>query len=119
MGTSNLAIVLTPNLINNPKKENSSSSEKILKDQTSVIDTLLKNSTQIGLVPDDVFERAKMIGGDDIDGLTSSGDELEDNQLRRSNSRMSRPRARTKSITGIIKSRFILIINIYIFIIFN
>lgn len=98
MGISNLAIVFAPNLMSNPKKENCNSSEKLLKDQTSVVDTLLKNSTQIGLVPDDVFEKAKVIGKDDMDGLTSSGDELEDNHIRRGSTRMSRPR--TKSITG-------------------
>ena len=100
MGTSNLAIVLSPNLIYNAKKDHCNSSEKLLKDKTSVVDTLLKNSAQIGLVPDDVFEKAKMIAREDIDALTSSGDELEDNQIRRAaGTRILRPR--TKSITGI------------------
>ena len=99
MGTSNLAIVLTPNLIHNTKKEGNNASEKQLKEQTAVIDILLKNADDIGLVNEDIYERAKMIGDEIVDGLTSSGDEL-DADLRRGNKRQSRARTRTGSLSG-------------------
>ena len=102
MGTTNLAIVLTPNLIHNIKKEgNSAASEKQLKEQTAVIDILLKNADKIGLVSEDMYERAKMIGDELVDGMTSSSDELDnDSNLRRGSKRQSRPRTRTGSISG-------------------
>jgi len=101
MGTSNLAIVLTPNLIHNTKKEGNNASEKQLKEQTAVIDILLKNADDIGLVNEDIYERAKMIGDEIVDGLTSSGDEL-DADLRRGNKRQSRARTRTGSLSGFV-----------------
>lgn len=97
MGTSNLAIVLAPNLMHNSKKEGNTS-EKYLKDQTAIIDTLLKNAHDIGMVPRGIYERAKLIGEDGVDGLTSSGDELEENSSRNRSKRSSR--ARTASISG-------------------
>lgn len=100
MTLSNLAIVLTPNLMHNSKKDNSSSaSEKLLKDQTFVVETLLKHAERISLVPEDIYERAKLIGEDGGD-MTSSGDEL-DEQPHKSK-RVPRARTRTGSITGII-----------------
>ena len=100
MGTSNLAIVLTPNLIHNPKKEGNIS-EKCLKEQTAIIDTLLKNAQEIGMVPDETYERAKLIGDDGMDGLTSSGDELaEENPSRSRSKQRAGARARTASISG-------------------
>ena len=103
MGTTNLAIVLTPNLIHNTKKEGNSASEKQLKEQTAVIDILLKNADKIGLVSEDMYERAKMIGDELTDGLTSSSDELDnDYNLRRGSKRQSRPRTRTGSLSGIL-----------------
>lgn len=104
MGTSNLAIVLTPNLIHNTRKEgNSAASEKQLKEQTAVIDILLKNADNIGLVNEDIYERAKMIGDEFVDGMTSSGDELDaDNNLKRGNKRQSRTRTRTGSLSGML-----------------
>ena len=101
MGTTNLAIVLTPNLIHNTKKEGNNASEKQLKEQTSVIDILLKNADKIGSVSEDIYERAKTIGDDLVDGLTSSSDELDsDNNFRRGGRRQSRPRTRTGSLSG-------------------
>lgn len=101
MSLSNLAIVLTPNLMHNSKKDNSSSSEKLLKDQTEIIETLLRNADQVGMVAEDVYERAKMIGEDGDYAMTSSGDELEGENLQRSKSkRAPRARTRTGSITG-------------------
>lgn len=112
MGTSNLAIVLTPNLIHNTKKEGNSASEKQLKEQTAVIDILLKNADSIGLVNEDIYERAKMVGDEFIDGMTSSGDELDsDNNLRRGNKRQSRTRTRTGSLSGIMPHAIILLGN--------
>lgn len=103
MGTTNLAIVLTPNLIHNSKKEGNSASDKQLKEQTSVVDILLKNADKIGFVSNDIYERAKLIGDEIVDGLTSSGDELDnDNNLRRSSKRQSRPRTRTGSLSGFV-----------------
>lgn len=101
MGTNNLAIVLTPNLIHSAKKEgNCPASEKQLKEQTAVIDLLLRHADKIGLVSEDIYERAKLIDDDLVDSLTqSSGDELDDN-LRRGNKRQSRPRTRTGSLSG-------------------
>ena len=104
MGTSNLAIVLTPNLIHNTKKEGNNVSEKQLKEQTAVIDILLKNADDIGLVNEDIYERAKIIGDEFVDGLTSSGDELEAD-LRRTNKRQSRTRTRTGSLSGMLLSK--------------
>lgn len=101
MGTSNLAIVLTPNLIHNTKKEGNNASEKQLKEQTAVIDILLKNADDIGLVNEDIYERAKVIGEEFVDGLPSSGDEL-DADLRRGNKRQSRARTRTGSLSGFV-----------------
>ena len=105
MGTTNLAIVLTPNLIHNTKKEgNSTASEKQLKEQTTVIDILLKNADKIGLVSEDIYERAKTIGDELVDGMTSSSDELDnDNNLRRGSKRQSRQRTRSGSISGTYK----------------
>ena len=101
MGTTNLAIVLTPNLIHNTKKDGNNASEKQLKEQTSVVDILLKNADKIGLVSEDIYERAKTIGDDLVDGLTSSSDELDsDNNFRRGSRRQSRPRTRTGSLSG-------------------
>jgi len=104
MGTTNLAIVLTPNLIHNTKKEgNSTASEKQLKEQTTVIDILLKNADKIGLVSEDIYERAKTIGDELVDGMTSSSDELDnDNNLRRGSKRQSRQRTRSGSISGFV-----------------
>ena len=101
MGTNNLAIVLTPNLIHSAKKEgNCPASEKQLKEQTAVIDLLLQHADKIGLVSEDIYERAKLIDDDLVDSLTqSSGDELDDN-MRRGNKRQSRPRTRTGSLSG-------------------
>lgn len=105
MGTSNLAIVLTPNLMHNTKKEGNSASEKQLKEQTAVVDILLKNADSIGLVNEDIYERAKMIGDEFVDGMTSSGDELDaDSNLRRGNRRPSRSRTRTGSLSGMVCS---------------
>lgn len=101
MGTSNLAIVLTPNLIHNIKKEGNNASEKQLKEQTAVIDILLKNADDIGLVNEDIYERAKIVGDEFVDGLTSSGDEV-DADLRRGNKRQSRARTRTGSLSGFV-----------------
>lgn len=101
MGTSNLAIVLTPNLIHNTKKEGNSASEKQLKEQTAVIDIILKNAEEIGLVSEYIYERAKMIGDEFVDGMTSSGDELDvDDNWKRGNKRQSRARTRTGSLSG-------------------
>lgn len=102
MGTTNLAIVLTPNLMHSTKKDgNSAASEKQLREQTAVVDILLKNADKIGMVSDDIYERAKLIGDLLVDGLTSSGDELDgDNNLRRGGKRQSRPRTRTGSLSG-------------------
>ncbi|XP_032239565.2 rho GTPase-activating protein 11A isoform X2 [Nematostella vectensis] len=103
MGFSNLAIVLTPNLMHNIRKDNSSSSERLLKDQTVVIKTLLKNAGSLGMVPDDVFERAKLIGDDGANAMTSSGDELDSEDMQQGKGkRASRQRTRTGSITGFI-----------------
>lgn len=100
MSISNLAIVLTPNLMHNSKKDNSSSaSEKLLKDQTMVIETLLKHAERIGLVPEDIYERAKIIGDDGGD-MTSSGDELDGEYQPRKSKRVPRARTRTGSLTG-------------------
>ncbi|EDO42235.1 predicted protein [Nematostella vectensis] len=100
MGFSNLAIVLTPNLMHNIRKDNSSSSERLLKDQTVVIKTLLKNAGSLGMVPDDVFERAKLIGDDGANAMTSSGDELDSEDMQQGKGkRASRQRTRTGSIT--------------------
>lgn len=104
MGTSNLAIVLTPNLIHNIKKEGNNASEKQLKEQTAVIDILLKNADDIGLVNEDIYERAKIVGDEFVDGLTSSGDEV-DADLRRGNKRQSRARTRTGSLSGMLLSK--------------
>lgn len=103
MGTNNLAIVLTPNLIHSAKKEgNCPASEKQLKEQTAVIDLLLQHADKIGLVSEDIYERAKLIDDDLVDSLTqSSGDELDDN-MRRGNKRQSRPRTRTGSLSGFV-----------------
>lgn len=102
MGTKNLAIVLTPNLIHFAKKEgNCTASEKQLKEQTAVIDLLLQHAEKIGLVSEDIYERAKLIDDDLGDSLTqSSGDEVDDNNMRRGNKRQSRPRTRTGSLSG-------------------
>lgn len=104
MGTNNLAIVLTPNLIHSTKREgNSAASEKQLKEQTAVIDTLLRNAEKIGLVSEDIYERAKMIDDDIVDSLTqSSGDELDVDFIKRGNKRQSRPRSRTGSLSGFV-----------------
>ncbi|RMX44964.1 hypothetical protein pdam_00018182 [Pocillopora damicornis] len=103
MGTSNLAIVLTPNLIHNTKKEGNSASEKQLKEQTAVIDIILKNAEEIGLVSEYIYERAKMIGDEFVDGMTSSGDELDvDDNWKRGNKRQSRARTRTGSLSGFV-----------------
>ncbi|XP_067019291.1 rho GTPase-activating protein gacJJ-like isoform X2 [Acropora muricata] len=103
MGTNNLAIVLTPNLIHSAKKEgNCPASEKQLKEQTAVIDLLLQHADKIGLVSEDIYERAKLIDDDLVDSLTqSSGDELDDN-MRRGSKRQSRPRTRTGSLSGFV-----------------
>ena len=94
MGTSNLAIVLTPNLMH------SGTSEKQLKEETAVVDILLKNADKIGLVSEDIYERAKIIGDETVDVLTSSGDEVDDNTRR--GKRQSRQRTRTGSLSGLL-----------------
>lgn len=86
--------------MHNSKKDNSSSaSEKLLKDQTMVIETLLKHAERIGLVPEDIYERAKIIGDDGGD-MTSSGDELDGEYQPRKSKRVPRARTRTGSLTG-------------------
>lgn len=76
MGTANLAIVLTPNLMNcTSKKENSNGSEKLLKEQTLVVQMLLENASKIGLVSEDILCEAK--DSNNNEGSLSSGDELD------------------------------------------
>ena len=94
MGTSNLAIVLTPNLMHTSgKKENSNGSERLLRDQTSVIQILLENAHEIGMIPDDIICEAKTIDSHTEGGL-SSGDELDGDKVG------LRSRNRTASISG-------------------
>jgi hypothetical protein len=101
MGLSNLAIVLTPNLMHISKKDNGSISEKLLKDQTVIIETLLKNANRVGMVPEDIYEGAKTIEEDGDYAMTSSGDELDCESTQRSKiKRAPRTRTRTGSITG-------------------
>ena len=96
MGTGNLAIVLTPNLMNSSsKKENSTGSEKLLKEQTLVVQTLLENACEIGLVSEDILGEAKDSSND---GGLSSGDELDGEKVG------LRGRSRTTSISGLLKS---------------
>ena len=95
MGHANLAIVLAPNLINsNSKKDNHSyGNEKILKDQMQVVEILLENASEIGVIPDDVLNEAKCCV-DGNDGGLSSGDELESERYN------LRGKSRPTSISG-------------------
>ena len=97
MGTGNLAIVLTPNLMNSSsKKENGNGSEKLLKEQTLVVQTLLENASEIGLVSEDILGEAK---DSPNDGVLSSGDELDGEKVG------LRGRSRTTSISGLFEAR--------------
>ena len=94
MGTGNLAIVLTPNLMNSNKKENSNSSEKLLREQTSVVEVLLTNASEIGLISDDILCEAK--DSNSHEGGLSSGDELDGEKIG------LRGRSRTTTISGLL-----------------
>ena len=92
MGISNLALVLTPHLMHSSsKKENNAGSEKLLKDQTSIVQLLLENAQEIGMIPEDIVSEAKTIDNNTEGGL-SSGDELDGDKVGL--------RSRTVSITG-------------------
>ena len=98
MGTANLAIVLTPNLMNlSGKKESGGNSEKLLKEQTLVVQMLLESSREIGLVSHDILCEAKDSNSNEV-GL-SSGDELDGEKVA------LRGRSRPTSISGLLKDR--------------
>lgn len=99
MGSSNLAIVLTPNIMNSTsKKENSNISERLLKEQTQVVQMLLENASEIGLVPEDILCEAKNCWNSER-GL-SSGDELDGERV----GLRARSRTTSSSISGLLKS---------------
>ena len=99
MGTANLAIVLTPNLMNcTSKKENSNGSEKLLKEQTLVVQMLLENASKIGLVSEDILCEAK--DSNINEGGLSSGDELDGEKV----GLRGRSRPTSSSISGLFKT---------------
>lgn len=94
MGTANLAIVLTPNFMHSAgKKDNVNCSEKLLKEQTLVVQILLENASEIGIVSEDILCEARNSNINDP-GLSSS-DELDGERLG------LRGRSRPTSISGL------------------
>ncbi|XP_038046616.1 uncharacterized protein LOC119720832 [Patiria miniata] len=84
MDASNLALVMTPNLMGGLKADKSggtSATEKLLRLQTAVIRHLIENADDIGMVPDAVAERVESFGNrSSCDLLTdrlTSEDELD------------------------------------------
>lgn len=63
MDASNLAVVLAPNIMNiNSKSEKmNSSEEKLLQHQTSIVELLINNSSNIGMVSESLIERTDMM----------------------------------------------------------
>ena len=99
MGTANLAIVLTPNLMNcSSKKDNGSNSEKLLKEQTLVVQMLLENASEIGVVSEDILCEAKDTSNHE--GGFSSADELDGDKL----GLRGRSRTTSSSISGLFNS---------------
>ncbi|XP_028392970.1 rho GTPase-activating protein 11A-like isoform X2 [Dendronephthya gigantea] len=97
MGTANLAIVLTPNFMHSAgKKDNVNSSEKLLKEQTLVVQILLENASGIGVVSEDILCEAKDSNINDA-GLSSS-DELDGERLGLRG--RSRPTSISAFVTG-------------------
>lgn len=82
MNVTNLAVVLTPNLINmNNKNEKMNQAEgELLKAQTGVIELLITHADEIGIISDDLAERSAVMAGfatdDELGGRTD--DELDD-----------------------------------------
>ena len=101
MGTANLAIVLTPNLMNSTnKKDNNNGSEKLLKEQTLVVQTLLENASEIGLVSEDILCEAK--DSTNNEGGLSSADELDGERV----ALRGRSRPTSSSISGLFTDSF-------------
>ena len=95
MTPSNLAIVLSPNLMFTGKEKDC---DKFVKEQTQVVEILFRNSHQIGMVNDEILEKVNTES--DANAMsTSSGDELE-SSLEGRKRRVRRRRSR--SISGML-----------------
>ena len=94
MTLNNLAIVLSPNLMFTNKDKDS---EKYHKEQTDIVDILLKNAKSIGMVKDEIVEKVDTIEGETCSMSTSSADELDVVTVNR----QRRNRRRSRSISGI------------------
>ena len=93
MTLNNLAIVLSPNLMfTNKDKDN----DKYVKEQTEIVDILLKNANSIGMVKDEIVEKVDNMEGEICSMSTSSADELDVVTVNR----QRRNRRRSRSISG-------------------
>jgi hypothetical protein len=99
MGTANLAIVLTPNLVSaTSKKENGGNSEKLLREQTLVVQMMLENAYEIGVISEDILCEAKDASINNEAGGFSSADELDGDKL---GGFRGRSRTASSSISGL------------------
>ena len=94
MTLSNLAIVLSPNLMFSNKDKDS---DKYIKEQTEMVDILFKNANSIGLVSDEIMEKVNSIEGEPQSMSTSSADELD----LAAHTKQRGHRRRSRSISGI------------------
>jgi len=113
MTIQNLGIVFAPNLLSVSGKDRNS--EKAMRETTEIVDVVFKNEDKIGMVADELFDRAASLH---LDGavMSSFGDEVEDNCLSGGGARRGRTmdiqsgnekkRDRSKSITAFLRRGF-------------
>ena len=97
MTLNNLAIILSPNLMFTNKEKDS---DKYVKEQTEIVDILLKNANSIGLINDEIVEKVNAMEGEACSISTSSADELDMAIVNR----QRRNRRRSRSISGMLQN---------------
>ncbi|KAL4237260.1 Rho GTPase-activating protein 6 [Mactra antiquata] len=105
MDSTNLAVVLAPNIMHvNCKSETMKScEEKLLQVQTSVVEMLIQHAEDVGMVDDDIAEKTAFMSevfntDDDLDASEDNLDDVKDNQKK------EKKRKRSGSFQGFVSS---------------